>query len=383
MRAADRLAAALSRVTSSGRFVPEIDGLRFVAIASVVLFHAHSYFLAVSPDASAPARSAVGTLLRLGWFGVPLFFAISGYILAVPFARARLRGERPPPLTAYYTRRLTRLEPPYLVCALLLGILLLCGGWPPGDLARHTLASAFYVHWFAYHEMSPINAPTWTLEIEVQFYLAAPLLASVFSIRRTALRRAILSGATLLAAAQSIWWRDEFLFRTLPGQIQFFLIGFLLADLDLVAGLSSPVRRVGWDVAGLLAWAAIPTILILGGAVELALPAAILAAYVAAFRGRWLNRLFRTRWIVVIGGMCYTIYLYHTILINRVKAWIFGDPTPGFGPGAFLALAVVLAGVLVSSAVLFVAFEKPFMHKDWPARTARWFRARWAAPAAP
>ena len=81
-----RYPRAASRETSSGRFLPEIDGLLFIAISLVVLYHAAFHdcdrapaaFVAVSAD---------------GYFGVYLFFAISGFILGLPFAQHLLLDE--------------------------------------------------------------------------------------------------------------------------------------------------------------------------------------------------------------------------------------------------------------------------------------------------
>src|SRR5207302_6729140 len=88
-RIAGRILARLSRETTSGRFIPEMDGLRFVAIAMVVLFHLNGYLTAkaVSPQYAFTARSDWITQVALvGFRGVELFFVISGFILGLPFA---------------------------------------------------------------------------------------------------------------------------------------------------------------------------------------------------------------------------------------------------------------------------------------------------------
>ena len=54
-----------------------------------------------------------------------------------------------------------------------------------GTLLPHFFASLFYAHGLVYGSWSEINAVTWSLEIEVQFYILAPLLCRVFSIRPT------------------------------------------------------------------------------------------------------------------------------------------------------------------------------------------------------
>jgi peptidoglycan/LPS O-acetylase OafA/YrhL len=101
------------RITSQKRFIPQIDGLRFVAISSVVLFHLYASLHhggAVQNSAFDAARLAM-----LSKRGVELFFAISGFILGVPFASSYLQGAPKVKLKQYFLRRLTRLEPPYIL----------------------------------------------------------------------------------------------------------------------------------------------------------------------------------------------------------------------------------------------------------------------------
>jgi peptidoglycan/LPS O-acetylase OafA/YrhL len=66
------------RITTSGEFIPEIDGLRFIAIALVITHHL-ALFVSIQRGQNE------GPLSR-GQLGVELFFVISGFILAVPFA---------------------------------------------------------------------------------------------------------------------------------------------------------------------------------------------------------------------------------------------------------------------------------------------------------
>jgi len=104
------------RVTSGGAVLAELDGLRAVAILPVVLFHATlSLYLkgaegqvsAVTGDADV-FRSPLGWTVAHGFLGVQLFFVISGFVVVLTFARARLLGERPPSLARYYLTRSPR-----------------------------------------------------------------------------------------------------------------------------------------------------------------------------------------------------------------------------------------------------------------------------------
>jgi peptidoglycan/LPS O-acetylase OafA/YrhL len=69
------------RITTQKRFIPQIDGLRFVAIASVVIFHFYSV-LEGRGAIPAPIPLDIDVPKR----GVELFCVISGFILGVPFA---------------------------------------------------------------------------------------------------------------------------------------------------------------------------------------------------------------------------------------------------------------------------------------------------------
>ena len=111
----------LRRITSSGSWVPQIDGLRFVAIVSVLLFHIAGQMAERSGHAVAiqPRYGLLTLLIGNGDRGVLLFFVISGTILARPFLRQHRLGGKRVAIGAYYLRRVTRLEPPYILCLFL------------------------------------------------------------------------------------------------------------------------------------------------------------------------------------------------------------------------------------------------------------------------
>ncbi len=177
------------RITSQKRFIPQIDGLRFVAISSVVLFHLYASLNHGGAVLNAGFDGAnVGMLSKRG---VELFFVISGFILGVPFASAYLRGTPKIKLKQYFLRRLTRLEPPYILSLLVwAGLLFVVGQQSGREIMPHLLASMAYLHNVIYQSDSTINVVAWSLEVEVQFYVLVPLLASVFAIADTRLRRA-------------------------------------------------------------------------------------------------------------------------------------------------------------------------------------------------
>jgi len=370
----ERVHRALSRVTSSGRFIPVVDGLRFVAILSVVLYHLNGYLL--KKCALLSAADAQGSwlqaILDCGHCGVNLFFVISGFILGLPFAEHYLRGGRAPQLGRYYARRVLRIEPPYVINLLIAFALLLM--FTPGtmdSLLPHLAASLFYVHNLVFGEMSKINCVAWSLEVEVQFYLLAPLLAVVFAIRRLPVRRTTIVGCVMLLIALKIFC-SEFMSQHCGASIAYFLdhflVGFLLADIYAGSWKSQPKQHYAWDVVSVAAWCAVAAVHFNPATTPL-LPLAILFAYLGAFRGPLSSRIFSRPWIVTVGGMCYTIYLYHFFLISAIGRWTIRlDAGSSYATNMLLQAALILPLILLASAILFLAFEKPFMRKDWHLR---------------
>jgi peptidoglycan/LPS O-acetylase OafA/YrhL len=405
----ERILSRFSRITSSGRFVPEIDGLRFVAIASVAAYHLNQAAVAAAVRAGMVVRETWGenplsVFLGHGDIGVPLFFVISGFILGLPFAQQRLQGGKPVNLGKYFLRRVTRLEPPYFIQLAVVTVAFLAGlhfhffnfvgnsglGATTGtELAEHVAASALYVHGLVYHQVPLVNSVLWSLEIEIQFYLLAPLLAMVFLLKNRSLRRTVIAAVIVAASINADHCAKlglRMVHLSIIGQLQFFLTGFLLVDLFLEQGWSrEPKRSLKWDVLSLLGWAAVwPYDWPYWGVV---LPWAMLVAYIGAFRGVVANRIFSNLWLATIGGMCYTIYMYHHYVLYAGQVLllrVFGTHllgTPPFWVSLVILLAVLLPLTLLVSAPLFAWFERPFMARDWHQKVWQAIK-KWIKPAA-
>jgi peptidoglycan/LPS O-acetylase OafA/YrhL len=374
----------LRRRTTTGKWLPEIDGLRFIAIAAVLLFHLqgqleHHYRLDIRPPFTWLAR-AVG----FGNRGVPLFFVLSGFILSLPFARSYASGVSRPSLRRYYLRRVTRLEPPYLLNLALVAVgaaLLDHRSWR--ELWPHLLASAGYLHYAVFHTPSTINSVAWSLEVEVQFYLVAPLLTRVFAVRSASARRALLVTAMIASAALQIaFGLSKF---TLAGDIGYFLAGLLLAELYLTrpnAGTIAPLRRFSWDIAALAGWPAF--FLLPERLTPLWLPALALLLCLGGLRGAIASRILRTPVMAITGGMCYSIYLWHAPVLTVVDRMLQHIPALAQAsyPEIFLIeCAIKSAAVIAVCLPLFLAIERPCMDPDWPAKLAARLRgARASTP---
>ncbi len=367
-----KLQSRLTRVTSSGKVIGEIDGLRFVAIVPVIIFHVRNYLI-VKPVTSYSIPVTQDWAARLGQrghYGVQLFFIISGFVLALPFASHHLKRLPTVDLKKYFIRRLTRLEPPYLIAMAGCFLMLVMLRGEADRLLPHLAAGLGYLHSFIYGFDNPINLVTWSLEIEVQFYLLVPLLATVFAIRGPALRRSLVCVLCILISFGQVLFMPTVgrLSLSIVNYLQYFLAGFLFADLYLNELKEWASRRHPvWDLISIIGWPLLVLICAWTNVARVLFAPLAVFLFCAVFSGRLTNRIFTNRWITVVGGMCYTIYLIHFQIISAMERLI-GELswTSSFGLNLLLHLGVLAPILLVSSAIYFVLIERPCMTRNWP-----------------
>jgi peptidoglycan/LPS O-acetylase OafA/YrhL len=376
---ASRFLDPYRRITSTGQFIPEIDGLRFVAIFSVYIYHLAGDILRHSPPQLRTSLDGnwLFSVTQILNVGVPLFFVISGFILGMPFAAAHLNHKKPVSLKKYFWRRITRLEPPYILCLLLFFALkIVAARGSASGLLPNLIASIFYVHNVAFGGPSVINFVAWSLEIEIQFYILAPVLATVFLIQKPAVRRMVLFSLLLLATGMSrLVSAHPALSHSLLAYAQYFLAGFVLAEFYLYEG-NRRQQKWPWDVVSLAGWPVFLAALVQGGSlVDWTAPWLILLLYIAAIHGIVMNRLVTNQWITAIGGMCYTIYLLHNYIVAGL-GMVTERILPGYPFTARLSVQFLLMSpvVLVISALYFRWVERPCMRPDWPQELMAAFR---------
>lgn len=363
------------RITSSGSFIPEIDGLRFIAIASVVLYHLNGFLTEkyVNQTIDASDNSFLKHLLSHGHLGVPLFFTISGFILGMPFAKFHLCNGNQVSLKKYFLRRLSRLEPPYILVmtTLLFGAVYVAKTISLNDGIKSYLSSIIYSHNFIFQSMSKFNAVTWSLEVEVQFYILAPLIAYVFSLKSSQIRRLLIFFVAVLFLIINHFNFSPFHFMSLVNYFQYFLIGFLLTDLyvsnstllpktkfDYLIGLiffliiwlfdnedfKSTSQRFIWELIQLIS--------------------IFFLYYYVLFHK--IFKFLSFKLITNIGGMCYSIYLLHYPIIS-----MFGNPLLKYSFSKYTIInisiysAILILLVMSISSIFFLLVERPCMDKDW------------------
>jgi peptidoglycan/LPS O-acetylase OafA/YrhL len=210
-------AAALLGQMPAAAYRPSIDGLRAVAVLSVVLFHLNHRWL--------PG----------GFYGVDIFFVISGYLIASVLRRdcqqQRFSFRR------FYQRRIARLLPAFVAMAI---ITLAAAAfiYSPQDLASTgatlsaaaaSVANLKFLLQGNYFTLSPDSQPflhCWSLSVEEQFYLLFPALFLLLY-RRARMR--FLVGFFVASLACWMAMRPQWAFYLLPARAWELLAGSLLA----------------------------------------------------------------------------------------------------------------------------------------------------------
>ena len=310
---------------------PDVDGLRAIAILSVVFFH-----YGVWPFTG-------------GFAGVDVFFVISGFLITGLIHREMV--ERRFSILRFYERRIRRIFPALfamLAVATVASALILF----PLDFERYAdslVATAFFSSNFefwrevGYFDIAATQKPLlhlWSIAVEEQFYLLFPAILLIVG---TVSRRKLLTATAIsfaLSLAYSVWAvanAPSAAFYLLPSRFWELMLGALLALAPVSAPSSHSVRE-GLSVTGLAMIVASVFLYTSSDpfpGLRALLPCAgtALAIY-ANSRPTFSGKLLSAKPIVFVGLISYSLYLWHwpilvlsQIALNRtlspIESWSF------------------------------------------------------------
>ena len=339
---------------------PEIDGLRSVAVISVLIYH---------------AQFVLGghQLLPGGFLGVDVFFVISGFLIT-SLIKQEFEAGGSFSYSQFYERRARRLLPALLlvllVCLPLAWELLLPSQLV--DFSQSLLASLFFGsnhYWHivtqAYGAESALLRPllhTWSLAVEEQYYLLFPLLL-VAMLRHTKAHVgwgiiALAVGSFALAVFTS-GQHQEFAFYLLPTRL------WELAAGSVLACYPRSGREPKWyssvlPSVGLLAICLCVALVEFGaghpGWVTLVPIAGTMLVLRYAGQDRWATALLASRPMVAVGLISYSLYLWHYPLLAFLRLY---DPAPS----GLLKLGCLLVAV-IASVISYFLLERPFRNRQ-------------------
>jgi peptidoglycan/LPS O-acetylase OafA/YrhL len=353
-------------------FRPDVEGLRAVAVLSVVLFH---FF-----------RTQVAHL-NGGYVGVDVFFVISGYVITSLLLRERTADNKTSFLT-FYGRRARRILPmaTLVIVASLIGERVFVSQsiarlvaddarWAAVFLANVHFARV-YPNYLAPRPGSALQT-YWSLAVEEQFYLVFPTLFVLTAAlaRRWSLRWKLGAVLLMVIAASFTWSVVSTTHGTLNAYDSTFTRAWELALGALVATAGNRLARLPAAVGAIATWIGLVGI---GVAVahytlfttypgwESSLPVVSTALVIAGgcsaprFGVEALLRQAPFKWL---GRWSYSLYLWHWPLLTvATQHWGKISTTTDF----------VLVGVAIALAALsYFAIENPIRRSRWLSRT-RW-----------
>jgi peptidoglycan/LPS O-acetylase OafA/YrhL/lysophospholipase L1-like esterase len=298
--------------------LPALDGLRGLAVAGVVAFHANG-------------------ALKGGYLGVDLFFVLSGFLIT-SILLAEVRATNKVDLATFWVRRARRLFPALLsiMPAIAAYAWLFATRDELESLRKDAYATLAYVanwreifsnksYWDLFAAPSPLEH-TWSLAIEEQFYVVWPLLVTLVLVWLHRSTKFLLATTLMLAAASVFamvhYYDPENSSRAYFGtdtRAVAILVGAAFAMAKDDKSIAAKYTRA-LDVAGFVAlagmgfaWATLDgqdPFLYRGGFWLTELGALVLIACATLPNG-WVARLFSFRPLARLGTISYGVYLWH------------------------------------------------------------------------
>lgn len=334
----------LAKIDRTTRF-PIIQSLRGFAALWVVLFHAAEgkqidRLMAVLPEFLDDA------IFRAGHFGVAVFFALSGFVIAHSLRDLPLSGRT---YCRFVLRRAVRLDPPYWM-AIALAVAFAYGSavvkQEPNVFPSVTNVVAHVAYIQVILDMPVINTAFWTLTYEFQFYLFLAAMLTLAANGRAGWAREAAWGfmylLALVSAAGGLWWVRQGVFLDLwPA----FFIGTLC-----YRAVDDRLARVAL-VPLVLVIAAIhsPTML-----VSAATALFLLAATIAGIA----QRKSRFRFAQYLGTISYSLYLIHNPLIGAT-GFVVRRALGTSLAADLVALAAIILVCIAGATVFWWVIERP------------------------
>ncbi len=342
------------------------DGLRGIAILLVVWYHVW--------EVSGLGLGPLNIFGEAGFLGVDLFFFISGFCLFLPYARAAVAGRPARSAAHFFTRRVQKIVPSYLLALGVFSVVYWDRFGSPADAVLQLGSHLAFVHTLAPSTFYAISGPLWTIGVEVQFYLLFPFIAPWFA------RRPLVAYAALVAVAEayriavavtgngtSVWLTNE-----VPAFFDLFGAGMLTAwflaqrhertadrtrlangaalgacaaALAVLAVTSSIGRAQGAD--GMRAW--VNDYRLLFG------PLCIALGVSCSFAGDRWRRIVTAKPLVWLSAISYNVYLWHL----EITVWYHNTGLAGI-PAMLLAVVTSLG----LAALITYRLERPILELE-------------------
>jgi peptidoglycan/LPS O-acetylase OafA/YrhL len=356
-----RRPAPQSREVGHGRIgvlkrIAFVDGLRGIAILAVV-FH-HSFARYFNYGVGTTHGGLLAEVASSGFLGVNLFFVLSGFVLYLPYLTGARRIDETGAVARFFRHRVRRLYPLYLFVTIVSLLFVLV------DPTIRQLAIWAILHvtvLFPFHPKTFLPSANWVMwSLGLEFWFSALFPVLVWLAQRYSIAKVLTVSVGLGIIVRAIGYADVlpalrsagdtyFLSNSVAGRLDDFVFGMLAADLFVKR---APRGNTGASLR--LAAAAVLTMtvfhlwalwtrreipIVSASLFSLPLNIAMTLVILEIARFRVLRVALESRGLRLLGMMCYSIYLWHGIVLAR-----FGETSStAAGYAAYLGAVLLLS----------------------------------------
>ncbi len=352
--------------------IPELDGLRGIAILLVISFHYLNNQLAYGTN-------TVGRLLAnataFGWTGVDLFFVLSGFLIgSILISNKGAQNYFKP----FFARRIVRIIPAYFLA---LGVFILILNLPYFQ-GNHFFHEGNVIPMWSYFAMlhnvymgflntlgNPALSITWSIGIEEQFYIIFPFIVYFLKDRWLPFLLIFLIITAMLLRSVTTGWIPAYVW--LPCRMDGLALGVLIAWLNQRIDLKAVVHKYKALLVGIL----IVDVMLCVGLYYMyddlspkthtlfAIAFGLALVFALTWKNSWYGAALRNRYLTRVGAISYSLYLFHFIMLGVVHH-IFGNrlQTGIRSTRDMFITLVALVASLVFSWMIYRFVETPFVN---------------------
>jgi peptidoglycan/LPS O-acetylase OafA/YrhL len=335
--------------------IASLTSIRGVAAIWVVLFHLHSTTILFG---LLPELSFLSPLTGVGYFAVPFFFVLSGYVLGLRYL-TKFHSPTLKSCMRFWWLRLGRVYPIHLLTLLISLAIVGRRGWPTnGEYTLESFISNFFLtHAWHYNFYHTWNYPSWSVSSEWFVYLFFPFLAMLLA-RLSRRSAAVLVAVACFLSVVVYVFEQDLVFKGLAFVLPTFIGGTGLAIICPPNTNWFGRRLTGVSVILMI----FLPFAIQQRSIQIIIYIVLFFLLVAALgaNGNRLTGLWRSRPLVWLGEISYSLYMTHVIVMTVMTRFIPLHALNSLPTGVrFLAVLAFLLVILVVAAGAHYVVEQP------------------------
>ena len=293
----------------------QLDFLRFIAITPVFFLHFFASFK--KNNFEFGLDWIYEHIIKYGGWGVELFFVLSGFLMTSKMLLNIKKEFIFKSLKQYLKSRFYRIYPLFFITT---SIIFLSGLiFRIFDISKdgsEFIKTIFLVQQFFSNDFNIINPVTWSLEIEIQFYIFIGVLMFLFNYFQIDKRKSILIGCFILSIIITLISRENFLIRHLFFYIDFFFLGVLL---KLFYNEKKAFFEKSSFLYDILFISVFPLVYLVKSSFQynhLLILIIYFILFISVFKLKYFDFIIKNYFLQLLGKISFSFYLLHYVIIE-------------------------------------------------------------------